>query len=348
MAKQASPTFEQIMASLKSKAYAPIYLLMGEEDYYIDRISQYAENNILTEDEKAFNLTILYGKDIASVDDVILAAKRFPMMSDYQVIIVKEAQNLKDWSRLEFYLKQPLKSTILVICYKHGKVDKRTKYVQNIEKQGILFESKRLYDNQVAGWIGNYCKERGIAIDIKAANMMAEFLGTDLSRIVNEIDKLIIILKDKGAKSITAELVEQNIGISKEYNNFELIESLVNRDILKANRIVDHFAKDPKDNPLVVTLAMLFNFYSNLLLYLYLLRKLPNDSNRNSVLASELKINPYFLKDYVKASQSYNSMQVVRIIGYIRQYDGMGKGYKSSSHVSQGDLLKELIFKILH
>ena len=232
MAKQASATFEQILSSMKSKAFAPVYLLRGEEDYYIDKISHYAEHEILSEDEKAFNLTIFYGKELASADDVILAAKRYPMMSDYQVIIVKEAQNLKDWSRLEFYLKQPLKSTILIICYKHGKVDKRLKYVQSVDKNGILFESKRLYDNQVAGWIGSYCRERGIAIDVKATNMLAEFLGTDLSRIVNEIDKLIIILKDKGSKNITIDLVEQNIGISKEYNNFELIEALDRKSVV--------------------------------------------------------------------------------------------------------------------
>ena len=225
MAKQPALTYEQIMTQLKSRNFAPIYFLMGEEDYYIDKICDYAENSILTEDEKSFNFTLFYGKELDSVGDVVLAAKRFPMMSEYQVVIVKEAQNVKDWSKLEFYLKQPLKSTVLVVCYKHGKVDARLRYVKEIERQGVLFESKRLYDNQVSGWISSYCRDKGLTIDVKAANMMAEFLGTDLSRIVNEVDKLVIILSHQGQKSITAELVEKHVGISKEYNNFELIDS---------------------------------------------------------------------------------------------------------------------------
>ncbi|MDD3479738.1 MAG: DNA polymerase III subunit delta [Paludibacteraceae bacterium] len=338
MAKQVW-TYEQLMSSLKRKEYKPVYMLMGDESFYIDQIADYIEEQVLTEDEKAFNQTILYGKD-TSLGDIIMAAKRYPMMSPYQVIIVKEAQHIKNFDDLQFYLENPLNSTLLVFCHKYGKLDGRKKSTQEIEKKGVLFESKKLFDNQVAGWIESYVKSMQVGIDNKAANMLAEYLGNDLTRIVHEVEKL-LITKPKDQTSITPELIERNIGISKDYNNFELVSALTNKDVLKCNRIVDYFGKNPKNNPLVVTVTVVFNFFSNLLFY----HSLKDKSQMN--VANELKINPYFVKDFQQAASRYNSSKVTQIISDIRKTDVQSKGFGNSS-ISDYDLLKELVFKILH
>ncbi|HQB69162.1 MAG TPA: DNA polymerase III subunit delta [Paludibacteraceae bacterium] len=338
MAKQVW-TYEQLLASLKRKEYKPVYMLMGDESFYIDQISDYIEEHVLTEEEKAFNQTILYGKD-TTLTDIIMAAKRYPMMSPYQVIIVKEAQHIKNFDDLQFYLEKPLNTTLLVFCYKYSKLDGRKKSTQEIEKKGILFESKKLYDNQVAGWIESYVKSMNISINSKAANMLAEYLGNDLTRIVHEVEKL-LITKPKEQASITPELIERNIGISKDYNNFELVSALTNKDILKCNRIVDYFGKNSKNNPLVVTITVIFNFFSNLLLY----HSLKDKSQMN--VANELKINPYFVKDFQQAAKLYNSSKVTQVISDIRKADVQSKGFVNSS-ISDYDLLKELVFKILH
>lgn len=338
MAKQVW-TYEQLMSSLKRKEYKPVYMLMGDESFYIDQIADYIEEHVLTEDEKAFNQTILYGKD-TSLGEIIMAAKRYPMMSPYQVIIVKEAQHIKNFDDLQFYLENPLNSTLLVFCHKYGKLDGRKKSTQEIEKKGVLFESKKLFDNQVAGWIESYVKSMQVGIDNKASNMLAEYLGNDLTRIVHEVEKL-LITKPKEQASITPELIERNIGISKDYNNFELVSALTNKDILKCNRIVDYFGKNSKNNPLVVTITVIFNFFSNLLLY----HSLKDKSQMN--VANELKINPYFVKDFQQAAKLYNSSKVTQVISDIRKADVQSKGFVNSS-ISDYDLLKELVFKILH
>ncbi len=338
MAKQVW-TYEQLMSSLKRKEYKPVYMLMGDESFYIDQIADYIEEHVLTEEEKAFNQTILYGKD-TSLGEIIMAAKRYPMMSPYQVIIVKEAQHIKNFDDLQFYLENPLNSTLLVFCHKYGKLDGRKKSTQEIEKKGVLFESKKLFDNQVAGWIESYVKSMQVGIDNKASNMLAEYLGNDLTRIVHEVEKL-LITKPKEQTSITPELIERNIGISKDYNNFELVSALTNKDILKCNRIVDYFGKNTKNNPLVVTITVMFNFFSNLLFYHSL-----NDKSQMNV-ANELKINPYFVKDFQQAASRYNSAKVTQIISDIRKTDVQSKGFGNSS-ISDYDLLKELVFKILH
>lgn len=338
MAKQVL-TYEQLMSSLKRKEYKPVYMLMGDESFYIDQVADYIEKNVLTEDEKAFNQTILYGKD-TSLGEIIMAAKRYPMMSPYQVIIVKEAQHIKNFDDLQFYLENPLNSTLLVFCHKYGKLDGRKKSTQEIEKKGVLFESKKLFDNQVSGWIESYVKSMQVGIDNKASNMLAEYLGNDLTRIVHEVEKL-LITKPKEQTSITPELIERNIGISKDYNNFELVSALTNKDILKCNRIVDYFGKNTKNNPLVVTITVMFNFFSNLLFY----HSLKDKSQMN--VANELKINPYFVKDFQQAASRYNSAKVTQIISDIRKTDVQSKGFGNSS-ISDYDLLKELVFKILH
>ena len=339
MAKQSGITYEQIMTDLRRKAYRPVYFLMGEEAYYIDQISDYIQNNILDESEVDFNLSILYGKDV-DIDTVINAAKRYPMMAEFQVVIVKEAQLIKDWESLSYYLAKPLKSTILCFCYKYGKPDGRRIWVQDLNKHAIVFESKKLYDNQIGQWIRNYLGENKVRITEKAEMMLTEFLGTDLSKIANELDKL-LITKAPNELQITPELIEKNIGISKDFNVFELQDALIKKDILKVNRIVRYFGENKKSNPIQMVLAQLFNFFSNLMMFHYLPDKSP------AVVASELKVNPYFTKDYIQAAKSFNAWKTMQIISEIRTTDARSKGIDDTGTES-AYLLKELTFKILH
>lgn len=339
MAKQSGITYEQIMTDLRRKAYRPVYFLMGEEAYYIDQISDYIQDNILDESEVDFNLSILYGKDV-DIDTVINAAKRYPMMAEFQVVIVKEAQLIKDWESLSYYLAKPLKSTILCFCYKYGKPDGRRIWVQDLNKHAVVFESKKLYDNQIGQWIRNYLGEKKVRITEKAEMMLTEFLGTDLSKIANELDKL-LITKAPNELQITPELIEKNIGISKDFNVFELQDALIKKDILKVNRIVRYFGENKKSNPIQMVLAQLFNFFSNLMMFHYLPDKSP------AVVASELKVNPYFTKDYIQAAKSFNAWKTMQIISEIRTTDARSKGIDDTGTES-AYLLKELTFKILH
>lgn len=320
--------------------YVPIYFLMGEEDYYIDRISEYIADRVLTEAEKEFNLTILYGAD-TDIATIINSAKRYPMMSKYQIVMVKEAQNLKNLDELTYYLQKPLMSTILVFCYKHGVLDRRKKLAAEIEKAGILFESKKLKDAQLSGFISSYLKRKRVDIEPKASEMMAEFVGADLNRMAGELEKLVITLPD-GCSRITPEQIERNIGISKDYNNFELRNALISKDVLKANLIVKYFNNNMKNNPLQVTLAVLFGFFSNLMLTYYA----PGKSEQE--IASFLGLrSPWQAKDYLAAMKKYSGVKVMQIIGEIRLCDAKSKGVKNSS-VSDGDLLRELIYFIMH
>jgi len=331
-------TFNQIMADLKSKKYKPIYFLEGDEPYYIDEITNYIAKNVLTESERAFNFSQHYGKDV-DISLIDNSARRFPMMSKYQVIIVKEAQNIKKIEDIGFYAQKPLSSTILVFNYKYKTLDKRKKVYKDIEKSGIIFESKKLYDNQVPDWIYNYLREQKREIDPIATRLLTDFLGTDLSKIVNELDKLIISIGEN--EKITPKLIEENVGISKDFNNFELNTAIINKDILKANRIIDYFGKNQKDNPLVLTIISIFYLFSKVLATHYIKNPDPK------VIAAELKVNPFFVKDYITASKKYNIQKTVDIISYLREYDLKSKGYNNAS-IEPGELLKELIFKILH
>ena len=339
MAKQDSVSYDQIFTDLRKKQYSPVYFLMGEEPYYIDLISDFIQNNVLGDAEKEFDQTILYGKDV-EISTVINAAKRYPMMGTHQVLIVKEAQLIKAWDDLVHYLSNPLKSTILVFCYKYGTPDKRKKWFQEVGKVGITFESTKLRDYEIASWITKFAKTKNVAIEDKAVAMLAEYLGTDLSKLVNEMDKL-ILTKPADMRSITPELIEKNIGISKDFNVFELQAALINRDVLKANRIIRYFAENKKANPMVLVLAQLFKFFSDLMIFHYL----PDKSQ--GAAASELKVNPYFIKDYLKASQVFGAWKTMNIITYIRETDARYKGIDNPS-ADEGELMKELIFKILH
>jgi DNA polymerase-3 subunit delta len=332
-------TYEEIISDLKKRIFKPVYFLAGEEPYYIDLITDHIEEKVLSEAEKSFNQVILYGED-TTIPAIIETSRRFPMMSSHQVVIVKEAQTLKKIEDLIYYLEKPLLSTILVFNYKYKVVDKRTKFFKTLDAHAVYFESVRLRDYQVPAWIERYLMTQGIKADPNASAMLTEYLGTDLHKIVNELNKLIITLpSDKPV--ITTSLIEKNIGISKDYNNFELQKAVGEKNVLKANMIVHHFANNPKDNPITLTIASLFSFFSKLLTYHYLADKSKNNA------AAVLKVNPYFVKDYETSAGKYNISKTVQIISLLRTYDMKSKGFGDLSS-EPGDLLKELIFKILH
>jgi DNA polymerase-3 subunit delta len=330
---------KQLIDAIKNGKIRPIYFLMGEEGYYIDRIADYIGKHVLTEEEKGFNQMTLYGKDV-SIDDIISNAKRYPMMAEKQVIIVKEAQHLsRTIEQLTAYAENPQTTTVLVICYKYKKLDKRKKLHKALkENNGVVFESKKLYENQVSEWIRKVLKGKGYAISHKAAVLLVEFLGTDLSRIHNELEKLQLVLPSH--TEITPDLIEQHIGISKDYNNFELKKAIGEKDMVKATKIISYFSQNPKDNPFVVTVALLHTFFSQLLQY----HGLKDHSPRN--VASALRINPYFVDEIQIAARNYPMKKASKVIASLREMDLKGKGV-SSSNVSDADLLKELLVKIM-
>ncbi|UAB80229.1 DNA polymerase III subunit delta [Marixanthomonas sp. SCSIO 43207] len=326
-----------IITDIKNGNVKPIYFLMGEEPYYIDGISSFIKDTILSEEEKGFNQIVLYGRDV-SIDEIVSNAKRYPMMADKQVVIVKEAQDLsRTIENLAAYAENPQPTTVLVICYKYKKLDARKKLAKTIKKTGELFESKKLYENQVPDWIKRVLAGRGYTITPKAAQMLTEFLGNDLSKVNNELQKLQLIIKP-GAQ-ITPQLIEQNIGISKDFNNFELQNAIGERDIKKAYSIVQYFAQNPKNNPLVMTVALLYSFFSKLLKYHALTDK--------TQASKALGVNPYFIKDYQLAARNYPMKKVSAIIGHIREVDMKSKGV-GAANIEQGDLLKEMLVKIFN
>jgi len=332
-------SYDEIMSDLRNRIYKPVYFLAGEEPYYIDLITDYIEENVLPEAEKSFNQAVFYGES-TTVPAIIETSRRFPMMSSHQVVIIKEAQSLKKIEEFIVYIEKPLASTILVINYKYKTLDKRTKLYKALEQNAVYFESSRLRDYQVPAWIEKFLMLKGIRTDPSASAMLTEYLGTDLHKIANELNKLIITLP-AGKPVITTTLIEKNIGISKDYNNFELQKAIGEKNILKANMIVQYFAANPRDNPITLSIASLFSYFSKILTYHYL-----TDKSRNNV-AAVLKVVPYFVKDYETAAAKYNVSKTVGIISLLRTYDMKSKGYGDLSS-EPGDLLKELVFKILH
>lgn len=328
---------KQLVKDIRNGNIKPTYFLMGEEPYYIDKITEFIEKNVLTEEERGFNQMVMYGKE-TSVDEIVANAKRFPMMADKQVVIVKEAQHLsRTIENLVSYIENPQPTTVLVLCYKYGKLDKRKKLHKSIKKNGVLFESKKLYENQVAEWIRKVLLGKGYRINPMASQMLVDFLGSDLSKISNELEKLFIVI-DKETE-ITPALIEEHIGISKDFNNFELKKAIGERNIMKANRIVNYFAQNPKDNPFVVTVTLLHSFFTQLLQYHGL-----NDHSKGNV-AKHLGINPYFVGEFQTAARNFPMKKVSRIISALRDLDLKGKGV-GGSNISQEDLLKELLVKV--
>lgn len=330
--------YKDIIADLKKKNFKPVYFLMGDEPYFIDKISDYIEQHVLDESEREFNQSVLYGRDV-NVQQIISEAKRYPMMSDKQVVIVKEAQNVRLIEELEPYIQQPLNSTILVLCYKYKTLDKRKTFPKTIAKTGVLFESKKLYDNKVPDWISGYLKEKKYTAAPKAVQLLAEYLGADLGKIANELDKLMINLPP--GTEINADHIQQNIGISKDYNTFELTDALGKRDILKANRITNYFGENPKEHPMVLTISTLYSYFVKVLAY----NMLQDKSRENA--ARTLGVNPYFLQDYITAANNYPSGRLKTIIALLREYDLKSKGIDTGS-AEESELLKELIYRILH
>jgi len=330
-----------ILADINKRKLKPIYLLHGEEAYYIDLITQALEHKVLSDAEKGFNQTILYGKD-TDWTTILNTAKRYPMMSDYQVVIVKEAQNLK-WDKtdnfFQAYVESPLETTILVFAYKYAKFDKRKKVYKAIEKTGVVLESAKIYDNKLAPWIDEYVKGHGMKIHPQASAMMSEYLGAELSKVANELDKMMLNVPKE--REISVADIQNNIGISKDYNVFELNTALGKRDIFKVNQIIDYFDANPKSNPIPVVMGSLYAYFTKILKYHYL----PDKSQQAA--AKVLGVHPFFVKDYEVAARNYAPLKLFYVVGYLKEYDLKSKGV-NAINLESGDLLKELMFKILH
>jgi DNA polymerase-3 subunit delta len=331
-------TFEQITQDIKNKIFYPVYFLHGDEPYFIDEIASLIEDTVLSETEREFNQMVLYGRDITYAD-IIDNAKRHPMFSNYQVVIIKEAQDVKKMDLLAPYFEKPAKTTILVICYKYKKPEGGTKIPKALKNTGIMFEAKPLYDNQVGEWIKKFLASKSYTIEIEAAQLLAENLGTELSKIVNELTKLLITLPAKTA--ITVKHIEENIGISRDYNVFELTKALGAKNVFKANQIVTYYAANPADHPIIVSISAINNYFTKVLLFHSLA-----DKSRNSA-ASALGISPYFVGDYEAASRRYSMTKLMAIFADLRKYDLRSKGFDNNS-VEGSELLKELVFKILN
>ena len=329
----------KIINDIKAGKIKPIYFLMGEEPYYIDRITEYLEDTLLTEDEKGFNQMVLYGRD-TTIDDIVANAKRYPMMAERQVVIVKEAQELsRTIDQFEKYAENPQHTTVLVFAYKYKSLDKRKKVTKLLEKNGLVYESKKMYDNKVGEWIKRVLQGRGYGIEPKAMAMLVEFLGNDLSRIANELTKLEIILP-KGS-TITPNHIEENIGFSKDFNVFEFRKAIGEKNQFKAYQIANYFAQNQKDNPIVMTNGLVFSFFSALLQYHGL-----KDKSASNV-AKILKVNPYFVNDYIAAAHNYPMKKVSAIVGKLRDIDVKSKGVGANG-LPQGDLLKEMLVSIFN
>lgn len=340
MAKKES-TFDDICKEIISGKFYPIYFLMGEEPYFIDKITDLLISRVVPEEQKDFNQIILYGADTDAVS-IINAARRFPMMSDYQIVVVREAQLVRDIDLIVNYVKRPLESTILVLNYKYKTLDRRRSLASMVEKTGILYESKKIPDYKITAYISALLQKRSMSVDPKAVQMLSECLGNDLCRLDKELDKLGIIMAEKGLKRVTPELVEKNIGVSREFNNFELIRAISVKDVLKANRIIQYFEKNPKNNPIQMTLPVLFNYFSNLLICYY-----SKDKSESGLMAALGFRASFQVKDYVAGMRNYSAMKVFNLISDIRTTDAKSKGVENVS-ITDSDLLRELLYKILH
>ena len=341
MAETKNATFDSIMHDLKQRNYLPIYYLMGEESFYIDKISDYIAENVLTPEERDFNMTVMYGTDVTG-KDVVEVARRYPMISEHQVVIVKEAQKLKGLEPLEKYVEKPLASTILVFCHKYGVADRRKKVYSEMAKVGVVFESKKLYDRQLPGFIETYLKARKATIEPKAVQMVADHIGADLHRLTSELDKLLISLPDSDRR-VTPDVVEREIGVSKDFNAFELRSAIIQRDVFKANQIINYFDSNPKSGSLYALLPLLFSYFQNLMIAYYA----PNKQNENE-LAKFLDLRgTWAVRDYTMGMRNYSGVKVMQIIEKLKEVDAKSKGI-DNPFTSAGELMRELIFFILH
>ena len=342
MAETKNVTYSSIMKELQSGQYRPVYYLMGDESYYIDKICDYIAEHALKPEERDFNQTIMFGSDV-NASQIADAARRYPMMAERQVIIVKEAQNLKNTDALEKYLKQPSITTVLVICHKNGKIDGRKReYVKAIQQAGILFESQKLKERELPTFIENFVKQKNASIDPKSTQLIADAIGADLSRMVSELEKVLLGLPE-GDRRITPQGVEDRIGVSKDFNGFELRDAIVNRNVFKANQIINYFDKNPKAGSLYSFLPMLFNYFQNLMIAFYS----PNKGSQEAV-ASWLELrSPWAAKDYMTGMRNFTAMKTMQIISKLREIDAKSKGLDNPNTPPE-ELMKELIFYILH
>ena len=342
MAETKNVTYNSIMTDLQAGKYQSVYYLMGEESYYIDKICDYIAEHALQPEERDFNQTIFFGSDV-NASQIADAARRYPMMAERQVVIVKEAQNLKNTEALEKYLKQPSQTTILVICHKNGKIDGRKReYVKLIQQAGVLFESQKLKDRDLPAFIENYVKQKNASIDPKSTQLIADAIGADLSRLTGELDKVLISLPENN-KRITPQVVEDQIGVSKDFNGFELRDAIVNRNVFKANQIINYFDKNPKAGSIYSFLPLLFNYFQNLIIAWYA----PNRGSQEAV-AEWLELrSPWAAKEYMTGMRNFSAMKTMQIISKLREIDAKSKGL-DNPNTPPGELMKELIFYILH
>ncbi|MCR4995585.1 MAG: DNA polymerase III subunit delta [Bacteroidales bacterium] len=339
MAKKTGVTYEEIVRQVRAGDFKPIYYLMGEEAYYIDRIADYIVDQAVTEDQRDFNLTILYGPQ-TTCEEVISAAKRYPMMAERQVVVVREAQSLAHKELLSYYAQKPMPSTVLVMCHKNGAIDRRTNMAKEVQKVGVIFESPKLYERELPGFVNSYVRRKGAEIAPDACQILCEHVGADLNRLASELDKLVVAVGE--GKRIDAQAIQDNIGISKEYNSFELVAALSVKDVMKANQIVKYFNSNPKDFAIQKTLATLYKFYTDLMLAYYA----PVKSEEG--VAAWLEQSVWQVRrNVMPAMRAYNAMKVYQIIDEIRRTDAASKGV-GGQKTSDGDLLKELVFFILH
>jgi len=342
MAEAKNASFESIMRDLEAGKYAPVYYLMGDEPYYIDKIADYIAEHALQPEERDFNQTILFGSDVTA-SQIADLARRYPMMAERQVVIVKEAQNIKNTEALERYFSKPMASTILVMCHKNGKVDgRKTGYVKAIKSAGVMFESAKLKDRDLPGFIENYLRARQVKIDVKSVQMIAENIGADLSRLVGELNKVILSLPEEN-RVVTPQIVEDQIGVSKEFNGFELRDAIVNRNVYKCNQIIKYFDENPKAGSIYSFLPLLFGYFQNLMIAFYA----PNNKSQEAVADWLDFKNPWQAKDYMTGMRNYSGMKVMQIISKIREIDAKSKGL-DNPNTPAGELMKELIFYILH
>jgi DNA polymerase III subunit delta len=332
-------TPQQILANVKNGNIQPVYYLMGEESYFIDNMTDALLKTLINETEREFDLSVVYGKD-TDMRQVISLCRQYPMMSRYKVVLVREAQDMKDMENLSLYLEKSMPTTVLIINHKNGTLDRRKKITQEIESKAVLFESKKLYENEVPSWIVNQAKSLGMSMDDRTAALLSEFLGNDLSRIVGELDKLSLCLP-KGENRISLDLVEKNIGISKEYNDFELQTAIVSKNVLKANKISVFYSKNPRNFPIQKTIALLAGFFGNLMMYHYLVDK------SSSSAAQELGVAPFRMKEVIEGAKNYNAAKTMNVIGLLRTFDAKSKGFESKS-IPDAELLRELLYKIMH
>lgn len=341
MADNKNITFDGIMHDLKAQKYAPVYYLMGDEPYYIDKIADYIAEHALKPEEKDFNLTVMFGSDVGA-SQIADAARRYPMMAERQVVIVKEAQNLRNTDLIAAYLAKPMASTVLVMCHKNGTIDRRKKLAAAVEKAGVLFESKKLKERDLPPFIEKYLKERGASIDQKSQQIIADSIGADLNRLTGELEKLLLALPDDNRR-VTPVVVEQQIGVSKDFNSFELRDAIVNRNIFKANQIINYFDSNPKAGSIYAFLPMLFNYFQNLMIAFYC----PQRGSQEAV-AQWLELrSPWAAKDYMTGMKNFSATKVLQIIYKIREIDAKSKGI-NNPNTAPGELMKELIFFVFH